>query len=54
MSFIKQDNQILKENGFNTIKIDCDGVIRLPKSALNAGLGKKLRDLGIKSKIKTW
>jgi len=51
---IEQDKKILKENGFKSITVHSDGVIRLPKTALCCGLGKKLRDLGIKSKIQVW
>jgi uncharacterized membrane protein YobD (UPF0266 family) len=40
MCFIEQDKKILKEKGFNFITVYSDGVIRLPKTALNAGLAK--------------
>lgn len=51
---IEKDRKILKENGFEYITVYSDGSIRLPKTALCLGLGKKLKDLGIKSKIKAW
>lgn len=51
---IEQDRKILKENGFGNFIVHSDGFIRLPKVALNAGIRKVLRKLGIKSEIVVW
>lgn len=51
---IEKDRQILKENGFEYITVYSDGVIRVPKTMLNFGIKKKLKDLGVKSEIVQW
>lgn len=53
---VKRDREIINNSNLKNvcIKVFDDGVIRLPKTSLQMGLGKKLKELGVQSRIESF
>lgn len=53
---VKRDREIIDNSNLKNvcIKVFDDGVIRLPKTSLQMGLGKKLKELGVQSRIESF